>query len=40
MYFFCGTSHYVPTAVSQKLVRLIETDAKEMSQSNTGKSGR
>ena len=31
MYFFCGTSRYIPTAVSQKLVRLIETNAKEMS---------
>lgn len=35
MNLFCGTSRYVPTAVSQKLVRLIESSAEEMSCSYT-----
>jgi hypothetical protein len=35
MHFFCGTSRFIPTAVSQKLVRLIETNAEELSQSYT-----
>lgn len=35
MNFFFGTSRYIPSAVSQKLVRLIETSAEEMSRSYT-----
>jgi len=35
MNFFCGTGRFVPTAVSQKLVRLIESSAEEMSASYT-----
>ncbi|MCX6566956.1 MAG: hypothetical protein NTW38_11145 [Candidatus Aminicenantes bacterium] len=33
MQFFCGTSRFISSAVSQKLVRLIETNAEEMSRS-------
>ncbi len=35
MAFFFGTSRYIPSAVSKKLVRLIETSAEEMSRSYT-----
>ncbi len=33
MQFFCGTSRFNPSAVSRKLVRLIETSAEDLSRS-------
>jgi hypothetical protein len=35
MTFFCGTLRFVPTGVSCKLVRLIETSAEELSRTYT-----
>jgi hypothetical protein len=35
MELFCGTSRFTPSAVSRKLVRLIETNAEDMARSYT-----
>ena len=35
MQFFCGSSRFRPSAVSQKLVRLIESSAEELSRTYT-----
>ena len=35
MELFCGTSRFTPSAVSRKLVRLIETGAEDMARSYT-----
>ena len=35
MSFFCGVGRFFPTAVSRKLVHLVETNAEEMSRAYT-----
>lgn len=35
MQFFCGTNRFLPSAVSHKLVRLIESSAEDMARSYT-----